>query len=67
MTLKILFPRIKKSMKITLIIIRISYREWGIHELLNASDGYKVKKVTVFPGMSMNLHQHESAVSIGLL
>lgn len=38
---------------------RISYREWGIHELLNASDGYKVKKVTVFPGMSMNLHQHE--------
>lgn len=38
---------------------RISYREWGIHELLNYSEGYKVKKVTVFPGMSMNLHQHE--------
>ncbi len=38
---------------------RLSYREWGIHELLNYSDGYKVKKVTVFPGMSMNLHQHE--------
>ena len=37
---------------------RISYREWGIHELLNYSNGYKVKKVTVFPGM-MNLHQHE--------
>lgn len=38
---------------------RLSYREWGIHELLNSSEGYKVKKVTVFPGMSMNLHQHE--------
>ena len=38
---------------------RLSYREWGIHELLNYSEGYKVKKVTVFPGMSMNLHQHE--------
>lgn len=38
---------------------RLSYREWGIHELLNYSEGYKVKKVTIFPGMSMNLHQHE--------
>lgn len=38
---------------------RLSYRVWGIHELLNYSEGYKVKKVTVFPGMSMNLHQHE--------
>ncbi len=38
---------------------RLSYREWGIHELLTQEKGYKVKKVTVFPGMSMNLHQHE--------
>ena len=38
---------------------RLSYREWGIHELLTYSEGYKVKKVTVFPGMSVNLHQHE--------
>ena len=38
---------------------RLSYREWGIHELLTSAKGYKVKKVTVFPGMSMNLHQHE--------
>ncbi len=38
---------------------RLSYREWGLHELLNASEGYKVKKVTVYPGMTMNLHQHE--------
>lgn len=38
---------------------RLSYREWGIHELLTSAPGYKVKKVTVFPGMSMSLHQHE--------
>ncbi len=38
---------------------RFSYREWGTHELLSYSDGYRVKKVTVFPGLSMNLHQHE--------
>jgi mannose-1-phosphate guanylyltransferase/mannose-6-phosphate isomerase len=38
---------------------RLSYREWGVHELLTSASGYKVKKVTVFPGMSMNLHQHE--------
>ena len=38
---------------------RLSYREWGVHELLTYSESYKVKKVTVFPGMSMNLHQHE--------
>lgn len=38
---------------------RLSYRVWGVHELLNYSEGYKVKKVTIFPGMSMNLHQHE--------
>lgn len=38
---------------------RLSYREWGIHELLTSANGYKVKKVTIFPGMSMNLHQHE--------
>ncbi len=38
---------------------RLSYREWGIHELLTYSEKYSVKKITVFPGMSMNLHQHE--------
>lgn len=37
----------------------LSYREWGLHELLTYAPGYKVKKVTVFPGMSMALHQHE--------
>lgn len=38
---------------------RLSYREWGVQELLTSANGYRVKKVTVFPGMSMNLHQHE--------
>jgi len=38
---------------------RVSYKEWGIQEILNYSKGYKVRKVTVFPGMSMALHQHE--------
>lgn len=37
----------------------ISYREWGIHEMLISSESYRVRKVTVFPGMSMSLHQHE--------
>lgn len=38
---------------------RLSYREWGLHELLTYSDSYTVKKVTIFPGMRMRLHQHE--------
>lgn len=38
---------------------RLSYREWGVYELLNYQESYKVKKVTIYPGMSMNLHQHE--------
>lgn len=36
-----------------------SYREWGKHELLKKGDGYKVKKVTVAPGMEFDLHKHE--------
>ena len=38
---------------------RTTYKEWGIQEILNYSQGYKVRKLTVFPGMSMSLHQHE--------
>ncbi|MGN0318092.1 MAG: type I phosphomannose isomerase catalytic subunit [Lachnospira sp.] len=38
---------------------RVSYKEWGISEILNYSHGYKVKKITIFPGMGMSLHQHE--------
>lgn len=37
----------------------ISYREWGIHEMLIDAKSYRVRKVTVFPGMRMALHQHE--------
>ncbi len=38
---------------------RTSYKEWGMQEILSYSQGYKVRKLTVFPGMSMTLHQHE--------
>lgn len=38
---------------------RTTYKEWGIQEILNYSQGYKVRKLTVFPGMSMSLHRHE--------
>ncbi len=37
---------------------RISYRLWGTHEILNLSEHYKVKKVTIFPGRSMRTHKH---------
>ena len=36
-----------------------SFRSWGSHELLKRGDGYKVKKVTVAPGMEFELHKHE--------
>ena len=38
---------------------RTTYKEWGMQEILNYSQGYKVRKLTIFPGMSMALHQHE--------
>lgn len=38
---------------------KVSYRSWGIHELLASTDNYKVKRVTVYPGMGMNMHRHE--------
>ena len=37
----------------------VSFRNWGKHELLKKGDGYKVKKVTVSPGMEFPLHKHE--------
>ncbi len=37
----------------------VSFRSWGKHELLKKGDGYKVKKVTVSPGMEFSLHKHE--------
>lgn len=35
------------------------FRQWGIHEILSLTDSYKVKKITIYPKMSMELHKHE--------
>ncbi len=37
---------------------KVSYRPWGLHELLTSTDDYKVKRVTIYPGMGMNMHRH---------
>lgn len=37
----------------------VSFRSWGKHELLKKGEDYKVKKVTVAPGMEFPLHKHE--------
>ena len=38
---------------------RIMFRQWGMHEILTSTEHYKVKKVTIYPKMSMKLHKHE--------
>ena len=40
----------------------ISERPWGTFEVLTASDGYKVKRITVVPGgrLSLQSHQHRA-------
>lgn len=38
---------------------RIMFRQWGMHEILTSSESYKVKKVTIYPKMSMKLHKHK--------
>lgn len=37
----------------------IFYTTWGIKETLNHTDGYMVRKVTLFPGKEIALHKHE--------
>lgn len=37
----------------------IFYTPWGIKETLNRSEGYMVKKLTIFPGKSLTMHKHE--------
>lgn len=37
----------------------IFYTTWGIKETLNRSEGYMVKKLTIFPGKSLSMHKHE--------
>ncbi len=36
----------------------IVYTPWGIKETLHYARGYKVKKITVFPGKELSLHVH---------
>ena len=37
----------------------IYYTTWGCKETLSRSEGYLVKKLTIFPGKSLSLHKHE--------
>lgn len=37
----------------------IYYTTWGCKETLSRSEGYLVKKLTIFPGQSISLHKHE--------
>lgn len=36
----------------------IFYTTWGIKETLNRSEGYTVKKLTIFPGRAIQMHKH---------
>lgn len=38
---------------------KVMFRQWGMHEILSLTEHYKVKKVTIYPKMSMKLHKHE--------
>ncbi len=35
------------------------YRPWGTRELIQESDGYRVRKVIIYPGMQLSRHSHE--------
>ncbi len=37
---------------------RIAYRRWGNYEVLSQDNGYKVKKVTIYPGKKIYSHKH---------
>lgn len=37
----------------------IHYTSWGIKETLNIASGYKVKKITIFPGKFLTKHIHK--------
>ncbi len=37
----------------------IGYRPWGKYEILIESPGYKVKKITVYPGSKLSLQSHK--------
>lgn len=37
----------------------IYYTSWGIKETLHYAKGYKVKKITIFPGKELSMHVHQ--------
>lgn len=37
----------------------IYYTTWGCKETLSRSEGYLVKKLTIYPGQALTLHKHE--------
>lgn len=37
---------------------RIAYRQWGNYEVLSQDNGFKVKRVTIYPGKSISTHKH---------
>ncbi len=37
----------------------VYYTTWGCKETLSRSEGYMVKKLTIFPGQKLSLHKHE--------
>lgn len=38
---------------------QIQYRPWGTRKILDSSNGYRVRKLTIYPGCEMSLHEHE--------
>ncbi len=38
---------------------QLIYRPWGYYEILSQEKGFRVKKVTVFPGKNISAHRHE--------
>ena len=49
---------IKKSRPELAQVHRLSYRPWGIYEVLLDADKYKVKRITVKPGGRLSLQKH---------
>lgn len=37
----------------------VTYRPYGTYQVLAASEGYQVKKVTIYPGCSIGFHRHQ--------
>ena len=37
----------------------VFYTPWGVKEILTRSEGYLVRKVTIFPEKSLTMHKHE--------